>query len=393
MDYQDGVYFGLPEDDYHAIPRLSASGLQNLDVSPGTFWANSWLNPDRPVPGELDEDGEPVPEETTKARQVGKAYHCARLEPERFAKVYRREPTKADFSAKGMLTSDNAVKAELKARGQTQTLANETVAERCQRLAGLGYEGTLFPLVKAEFAASLASGQIALNGKVYDQIEQDMERLHSHPELGPLLKGEPEVAILWTDPHGIPMKAKLDVLGTGHWTDLKTFDNTRGAPIEKALTNAVQYNRLHMQAVTYRDAVEAVRVGQLQVQGEATDAQRALVAAISMRPDELDCWFLFNEKGTAPNVLAKQFDFFMVPDTITNSWDTGATAEQQAAGHEATRAETQLFMRAKWDVRKAKDQFVLYSEAYTKGQPWFPLNARASFSDYDFSTYWLEGKV
>ena len=34
----DGFYFDLPEDDYHAIPALSASGIKNLLISNPDFW-------------------------------------------------------------------------------------------------------------------------------------------------------------------------------------------------------------------------------------------------------------------------------------------------------------------------------------------------------------------
>ena len=44
---EDGIYFDLDEDQYHAEERLSASGICNMLVSPPTFWANSWLNPDK----------------------------------------------------------------------------------------------------------------------------------------------------------------------------------------------------------------------------------------------------------------------------------------------------------------------------------------------------------
>jgi hypothetical protein len=79
----DGIYFGLPMEVYLAVPRLSASGMQKLCASPAAFWKEVWLNPERAA----DPD-----EEETKAQQLGKAYHCARLEPERFHDAYVREP-------------------------------------------------------------------------------------------------------------------------------------------------------------------------------------------------------------------------------------------------------------------------------------------------------------
>src|SRR5690606_73558 len=82
----DGIYFDLPADVYHAVPRLSSSGVQKLCVSPATFWRGSWLDPDRPDP---DEDA-------TKAQILGRAYHTARLEPHLFEQLYVRELDKAE---------------------------------------------------------------------------------------------------------------------------------------------------------------------------------------------------------------------------------------------------------------------------------------------------------
>ena len=377
----DGVYFNLPAEVYHAVPRLSASGLQKLCVSPATFWRGSWLDPDRP---ELDED-------ETKAQQLGKAYHVARLEPERFHATYVRELAKSDFPAKGFLSSDEKVKAKLKELGEQQTVTGETTLERCERLLDAGYEGTLFPLEKARWEAG-RGGRIPIPAKYFDQIAQDMERIRGSGEIAELLSGgEPEVSIFWTDAHGLKMKCRCDYLTTGWWDDFKTFDNTRGKELESALADAVRYNRYHVQAVTYRDGVEAVRKGGLDIVGEATEAQRALIASIRIRPDELACWYVFQEKNGVPNLLAREFPFFDVPlQTRLNS--AGATEDQIAVAEAATRTSTQLHTRARWEIDRAKRAFVLYSQAYDPGRPWFPLEAKARFSDLDFNSYWLEGK-
>lgn len=381
---EDGIYFGLPEEVYHAVPRLSASGLQNMLVSPATFWAKSWLNPDK-AEAKLDEDA-------TDAMLLGKAYHCARLEPERFASAFCRKPCKEDYAGQRLITADTGVKAALKERGETQAIGNESTVERAQRLVDAGHEGPIWCLIMAEFEAERA-GRTAIEAKFFDQITTDMERIRASGEIAELLTGgEPEVAIFWTDQHGLKMKAKLDYLTPSWWDDFKTFDNSRGKPLEQALSDFMRYNRVHVQAVTYRDAVEAVRVGQLQIIGEATDQQRALIAAIQIKPKELECWYIFQEKGGVPNLLAREFPFFDVPLSITSSWDVGASEDAQARGHDATRTSTGLHSRARTDADHAKRLFVLYSQAYDPGRPWFPLNAKARFSDLDFNTHWIEGK-
>lgn len=377
---EDGVYFGLPDTVYHAVPRLSASGLQRLCVSPATFWRGSWLDPDRP---ELDE-------EETKAQQLGKAYHVARLEPERFHATYVRELDKADFPAKGFLSSDEKVKQELKARGLQQTVSGESMADRAERLLDDGFEGTCFTLEKARWEASV-NGRVPIPAKYFDQIATDMERLRASDDIADLLSGgEAEVSIFWTDRYGLKMKARVDYLTPGWWDDFKTFDNSRGKELEQALADAVRYNRYHVQAVTYRDAVEAIRLGGLQIKGEATEPQRSLVAGIQIRPDELACWYIFQEKGGVPNLLAMDFPFYTVP-LNTKLGHAGASEEAIARVEAGARVKSGLHIRAIQDIDKAKRDFVLYAEVYEPGQPWSPIEAVRRFSDQHFNRYWLEG--
>jgi hypothetical protein len=379
----DGIYFGLPDTVYHAVPRLSASGLQKLCVSPATFWAGSWLDPDRP---DLDE-------EATKAQVLGKAYHTARLEPELFEALYARKPHKSDFPKEGFLSSDDKVKAALKACGQQQTFSGETTAERAQRLVDAGYEGVVFPLVLAEFEAE-RGGRIALEAKAYDDVVRDMKRIRHNGEVAELLSnGQAEVSIFWTDQHGLKMKSRVDYLQADSWADFKTFDNTRGKVLAQALADAMRYNRYHVQAVTYRDAIEAIRTGGLQIVGEATDAQRALVAAIQIRPGELACWYVFQEKGGVPNLLAREFPFYNVPLSTQFNRPLAKTKAHAEAAEAATRRKSGLHVRAIQDVDKAKRDFVLYSQVYEPGHPWFPIEPVGEFDDSDFNQYWLEGKT
>jgi hypothetical protein len=379
----DGVYFDLPAEVYHAVPRLSSSGLQKLCVSPATFWRGSWLDPDAP---ELDE-------EETKAQQLGKAYHTARLEPDEFHVRYCRQPDKGDYPAKGLLTSDAAIKAALKDLGEQQTCgATETIVERAQRLVDAGYTGTIWALVMDEHEAQRA-GRIALPAKFFDQIVTDMDRMRES-EVGDLLTdGWAEVSIFWTDKHGLKMKCRCDWLALRHWVDLKTFDNGMRKELNQALADAVRFNRLHVQAATYRDGVEALRVGGLDVQGEATEAQRDFVAQFRLIAKPLRCWFVFQEKGGVPNLLAREFEFHGVSAYRDTEINALVEEENRDSVREALGGATMLYSRALWEIDKAKREFVTYSQVYEPGRPWFPVEPMGKFSDLDFNTYWLEGKA
>lgn len=374
---EDGIYFDLPEAIYHAVPRLSASGLQRLCVSPGTFWQGSWLDPDRP---------EALDEKSTDAQVLGKAYHCARLEPERFHESFVRELAKSEMP-KGTLFTGTDMGRALELLGAKKS---GTVAEQAERLVEYGYSGTIWHLELAEWEHERA-GRTPIPADHFDKITVDMERIRGVGEINELLSGGvAEVSVFYTDRHGIKMKSRFDYLKPRTWADLKTFDNSRGKEVMQALADAMRYNRYHVQGVTYRDAAEAIRVNGLQIVGKASDAQRKLIAEIQMAPGELECWYIFQEKGGVPNLFAMHFPFWDVP-TNTRFHHAGASEEAIERVEEGARTSTALHTRARFDIDKAKRAFVLYSQVYEPGTPWFPLEAVGRFSDIDFSKYWLEG--
>lgn len=377
---EDGIYFGLPEDVYHAVPRLSSSGVQKLDVSPATFWKGSWLDPDRP---EHDED-------QTIYQLLGKAYHCARLEPHLFESTYVRELDKAEAPEGTLITGDDMKKA-LDEFGLPKS---GKVLDLAERLADAGFPSNrLWPLIVQDWEEA-RGGRTPLPAKHYDQMITDSERISKNSQVAPLLQGgEAEVSIFWTDEAGIKCKARTDYLTRDHWADFKTFDNSRGKHLNQALTDAVRYNRYYLQAVFYREAIEAIRVGNLPIIEAQTDDQRALIAAMQMRPGELTCWYIFQEKGGIPNLLAREFPFYTVPySTLFNEQITD-DEDRRAAVRQATTQRTALFMKGAGDVLQCKKLFMLYSEVYREGEPWFPIDAIGRFSDEDFHPYWLEGSL
>ena len=378
----DGVYFGLPADVYHAVPRASSSFLQKINVSPATAWRHSWMDPERP---DFDEDA-------TLAQTLGRAYHTARLEPHLFESLYVRELDKAD-APKGTLFTGTDIGKVLEEYGLKKS---GTVAEQAQRLADAGFPARqLWPLVKAEWEQARA-GRTPLPPRHYDQMLTDRDRIGRNSQIAPLLSGgEAEVSIFWTDEHGVEMKARIDYLNRDWWADFKTFDNSRGKPIRQALADAMRFNRYYMQAVIYREAIEAVRLGGLDVIEAQTDDQRALIAALRIKPAELACWYIFQEKGGVPNLFAYEFPFYSVP--IRNLFEGDALAGEDIArrdrSREAFKRATQLYLKGHRDVIEAKKTFVLYSQVYAPGEPWFPIDAIARFEDDDFHPYWLAGDL
>ncbi len=382
---EDGIYFGMPEDDYHDIERLSNSAIQKLRISPADFWADSWLNKAPPM----------LTPEQIKAREaakkLGRAYHCARLEPHLFEERFVRELSQADFAGvDGFLSTGTAMGEALAAIGEKKS---GSVMEQAERLKLAGHQGPIWHLELAAWEANL-NGRTPIPALQWENMLIDMGRIKKVPAVSELLTGgEAEVTILWTCPlTGIKMKARLDYLKVESWTDFKTFDNVQGKHLFNAIRDAFQYRRYHLQAVNYRDAVEMIRSGKLDPIGEATPAQRKLIEGIILNPRELDCHFVFQQKSGVPNIIDLRFPFFAVPmsTTVNNAiGDEEGVAKMEAL----TSYKTTLHEKAAREIKTAKRDFLAYQDIYPAGEEWLPFNPSRDLSDADFSTYWLDEEI
>lgn len=375
---EDGIYFDLPAEVYHAVEALGSGSICDLIVSPGTFWRGSWFDPDRP---ELDE-------ESTKAQILGKAYHTARLEPQLFNEQFVRELDKKDFPKGTLFTGTDMGKA-LEELGEKKS---GSVGEQAQRLADAGFDpAKLWHLHLIEWERTKGD-RTPIPAKFWDDIERDMERLRANDEIAAKLEGgAAEVSVFWTDAYGIRCKARFDYLRPDLWDDFKTFVNKAGKVLAQAIADAVRYNRIYIQAIHYREAAEAIRKGGLQIKGNATDDQRAIIAAIQIKPEELACWLIFQEKNGVPNLLAREFKFRQV--TIGDRANmAGLEGERLEKAMAAMAKPTGIFKLGEAEILHAKKQFALYSQVYERGEAWAPIEPIGTIDDDDFSPYWLEGR-
>jgi hypothetical protein len=72
---ETGIYPSLSNEDYHADPAISRSGIMTFLKSPYKYWSE-YLNPYRP------------PKESTKAMDLGNAFHTYVLENNKFYERY-----------------------------------------------------------------------------------------------------------------------------------------------------------------------------------------------------------------------------------------------------------------------------------------------------------------
>lgn len=391
---KDGIYFSMPEDEYHAEERLSKSGIKRLRISPADFWHDSWLNPE---PEALTPEQE---RSRFLARVIGRAYHCARLEPERFAATYVREISQADFAkCAGFLSNGDQIGKELEARGQTKKKSGETVLDQAKRLREAGYTAPIWHLEEDAMRAALMPHQILIPGKIFDEIAVDMARLRSVPAVSNLLTGgAPEVSIFWTcEATGIPMKARIDYLQPWGWVEFKTFSNPNGKSLMQTVIDAVRFNRYHIDAAAYLEALQASRG--LPIIGPATQEQVAIIQALRELEHPPECRFIFQQKGGVPNILERSFRLFdgVSEQAVRDMESTGAHPDKLAKAEKMRRhttvSATALLMKARMEIAAAKRDFLAYSDIYQRGEPWLPFNPSGEIVDADFSQYFLEEQI
>jgi len=296
----DGLYFSLPEDVYHAQPRLSASGIKNLLVSPMDFWARSWMNPNKPGVTEDDE-----PEWAIK----GKAYHKRVCEGrEAFYASYAPEMD-ANAHPKALKTVDD-LKNALKEAGEpisgNKPILIARLLEKCP-------DAQILEMLERDHAKKHA-GKILIPPDWFRDIEIAAACIEKHPTLSKCFQGgQPEVSILYTadvernDGSGevvrVPMKARLDFLKAGAIVDFKTYSNKMMKPIDRAVYFEMAARKYHLQAAVYYAAMEAacahIDAGNIQYCGsdEQCPSKEWLKA---VRCTEKKFVWVLQQKGIAP---------------------------------------------------------------------------------------------
>jgi len=211
-----GIYFWLPEAAYHADPALGSSDIRAMRADLDRWWRGSRFNPNAA-------ERELYARKTTKATEIGKAMHKLVLEGrEEFEALYVRRPDDPEGSTgtdKALLTK--RAKKELVLDGQTLLKGDEW--DLCERTAGL---------------------------------------IERHPDLATaLVGGMNEVSVFWRrTADGVMCKARFDRLKPNGVGDIKSIENERGHPLERACIDAFLSYRYDMQAEHYLEARAQMRV-------------------------------------------------------------------------------------------------------------------------------------
>lgn len=354
--HKPGVYFGMPEAEYHADRSLSATGIKALHVTPLTFWMRSGFNPNRA-------------DDSTEPKERGKAFHARLLEGhDAFAARYAIMPRIEDFP--GALDGGDALKERCKELGLK---VGGKIADLCVRIREADPTAVLWPEIVEEFEhVASVEGRTIIKQKLADEIERQVRIVEMHPSTEKALRGGYcEVSIFWTDAEtGAPMKARIDYLKARAAIELKTFSNPFGKPIDAAVASSVANNKYMVDAVVRLDAVERAKAmyrkrGQEIVYGNAPSADW-LEAFANPAPHAFV--FLFLEAGDVPNVRVREFK-----------------QRESAKGDENL-----YWQKGHAMFRQAADLYRQHFEHYGAELPWVDPEPMRPFFDHDFPLYALE---
>ena len=244
--HPSGVFFGLPEDEYHGALALSATGIKALRLDPMAWWSQSPLNPNRK-------------EEESVAMKIGKAFHARIVEGfEVFAQRYAA-PLEPEAYPQALRTVSDLTAAL--ARHLQKPPARAVKADLIRQLLAVEPEAQIWDEMVRRHA-EIHEGKIMLDASLIEQIEIAAGRIEDHPSLGRAFRdGEPEVSVFWVDEAtGVPCKSRFDYLKPRAIVDLKSFALRDTLP-DKAIVQAVCRYKYHLQAAFYlRAAAELPRL-------------------------------------------------------------------------------------------------------------------------------------
>lgn len=341
-----GVYFGMPEDEYHADPSFSSSVAKDMLVSPLTAWCRHY-DPDR------EEDSD------TAAQVKGKATHKAILEgTEAFEAAYAVRPDPDEY--RDHIRGGAALKDECKRLG---VKASGTLVEMSKRIREADPSALLWADVDAEFGAAI-NGRTALDPDVGAYVRRTAGMVTANAAVRKAVQGGfPEVSIFWHD-NGIPWKCRIDYLKTRAAVDLKTFTNMNNKPLDVAIAHAVAQHRYHMQAAIYLRGLKAAASLEIKGRNAAHDAWLQQWRSGMAEPRFV---FLFVESGNIPNVALREF-----------------------REKNADRQETVAHMAASAAVDQAATLWADHMERFGPDQPWVSDTQLRPFSDEEFPLYMME---
>lgn len=294
MIHEPGIYFGLPEEAYHADPSLSSSGFKKLLESPPDYWWESSMNPDRPE------------EQDTAAKAFGSALHRMILEgQEAFDLTYAVRPEKGDY--KDLLVTVEDLKAWC-AEHDVKVPSGARKEQICALVREADPNAPIWDDIWSSFQSECeASGKVDISFDWYSQIAKAAAAVLKNPHLQKAFTGgRPEVSVFW-EHEGLRYKARFDYLKPRAIVDLKSFSNPMGMQFDRAvITGSFARRGYHIQAAHYLEARAWIKV--LWEEGRVFgDVDPDWLSRVAVEPNYAFVFVFYQTQG-APVAKGYQFN-------------------------------------------------------------------------------------
>lgn len=256
-DHKDGIYFRMPEAEYHADTALGASGIVDLNISPLAYYSKSaWAK------ARVEEEKD---EKETAATIRGTYFHeaLAGVRPTVIVK-----PAGMSFATK----EGKDFKAS--------------------------HPGATF--IKAEDTARV------------QQMIDAMRETGVLDRIGGVGGGISEISFFFTDKAGRRRKIRFDRLYNGEAFDWKTMANKGNKDLETLVAHTVATFRYHVKAFWYQVGLQAMKAminakGAAAFMTETSEADYAAMLAVSQSDAIVPFWYVFLENSGVPNIVVRKF--------------------------------------------------------------------------------------
>lgn len=422
---EPGLYFGMSDEEYHALPALSNHGIKYLAASPMIFWARTpWLNAKK-----QQEVAERLADEK-QHHVLGKAYHCRIMEgAEQFERRFVVELDPADYP--NALVHTDQIKAAIMRHKETVPVKpcsarkddliaqlNELERASCQnclpkdglkvdeikaainrftceqpvkpwakvtdtmpdtgeeyqraavkadwirQLLELEPEAEIFDVLQAQFLAE-HDGKLVITAEQYQQLHVATHMIEHDPEIQDAFRGGyAEVTLIWyCEKTGVPMKARVDYLKLDEIVDLKTVGNQRDRSIETAIRFEIAGYHYNFQPVVYFEGVDAVR----EVVRKQGLSAIHVAEGYGYPADDVRTWALKWAKSRAP------VEFLWV---FQQKGDAPITRGVRFPRTGITHQDTEFL------IDRAKRHFLQFSEVF-ETEPWLDIKPVYTIADED----------
>jgi len=257
----------MTAEEYFAAPGLSYSGMKTLAISPLHYW-HKYINPERQK------------DEPSAEMALGTALHCAVLEPGCFDDRYARQVTADEYP--GAFVTVDDITSRIRELGATPRKGRK--ADLIEQLIGLDLDAVIWDVLKANHEL-MNHGKILLAKEDWRRITGMADALLAEPRLAHLLsEGQPEQCFFVTDPEtGVSLKARMDWVSRYYTVDLKTFSQYRGKSIQRAIGDAIYYERYFLQAFLY-SFIRSIAAGNTKISGAQTAPEYVIAFVESDEP-------------------------------------------------------------------------------------------------------------